>query len=121
MPTVQVFMARSYRDVRRHGVRAARDRDARRAFVALLRPARGIDGRPAAAAGRRASAGPANGTHLGALASSAEEAIAAVGLEPRDTDSRRHLEPRQDRAGTRIDPAQLALVAFPRPVPQLAV
>ena len=68
-----------------------------------------------------ASPGPADGSHLAAAAAAAEEAIAAVGLEPRDADARRHIEPLEDLARSRIDAPQLALVAFPGAVPQLAV
>jgi hypothetical protein len=71
--------------------------------------------------GRRASPGTADGSHLPAAAASAEELIAAIGLEPRHTHSRRHLELLQDLSRSRIDPPQVALVAFPSAVPELAV
>ena len=44
--------------------------------------ARGVDGDLGAAARRGASLGPADGPHLAAPSSSAEELIAAIGLEP---------------------------------------
>src|SRR2546427_9459852 len=55
--------------------------------------ARGVDGALGAAARRGASPGPADGPHLPAPASSAKELIAAIGLEPRNAHSGRHLEP----------------------------
>src|SRR5439155_18510881 len=70
---------------------------------------------------RGASPGPADGPHLPALAASAEELIAAIGLEPRNADSGRHLEPLQDLSRSRIEPPQVALVTFPGAVPQLSV
>src|SRR4029079_19429053 len=60
-------------------------------------------------------------SHLSAAFSPAEEPIAAIGLEPRDVDSRGHLDAFQHFSGPRIDPPQLALVAFPGSVPELAV
>jgi hypothetical protein len=51
----------------------------------------------------------------------AEQPIASVGLESADRDPGRHREPGLDRAGVRIDAADLAVVAFPHAVPQLAV
>jgi Protein of unknown function (DUF1826)/CobW/HypB/UreG, nucleotide-binding domain len=83
--------------------------------------ARGIDGGLGAAAGREASPGPADGSHLPAASASAEELIAAIGLEPRNAYSGRHLDPRQDLSRSRIDSPQIALVTFPGAVPELAV
>src|SRR6185436_3266953 len=74
-----------------------------------------------AAARHGASPGPAHGPHLPAPASPAEEQIAAIGLEPRNVYSRRHLEPLQDLSRSRIDPPQIALVTFPGAVPELSV
>src|SRR5260221_11311329 len=74
-----------------------------------------------AAADRGASPGSADGSHLPAASASAEELIAAVGLEPRHPYSRRHLEPLQDLSGSRIDSPQIALVIFPGAVPELSV
>src|SRR3989440_4736038 len=68
-----------------------------------------------------ASLGPADRPHLSALSSSAEEAIAAIGLEPRNAHSGRHLERFQDLPRSRIDSPQIALVTFPGAVPELAV
>src|SRR5512143_324816 len=70
-----------------------------------------------AAAGRGASPGSADGSHLPAASASAEELIAAIGLEPRHADSLRHLEPLQDLSRARIDSPQIALVTFPGGVP----
>ena len=73
------------------------------------------------AAGRGASPGPADGSHLATAAAAAEELIAAIGLEPRHARSRRHPEPLQDLARSRIDLPHIALVTFPGAVPELAV
>jgi hypothetical protein len=62
-----------------------------------------------------------DGSHLPAAPAAAEELIAAVGLEPRHAQSGRHVEPLQDLSGARIYPPQIALVAFPGAVPELAV
>src|SRR6266436_2478675 len=67
------------------------------------------------------SLGPADGSHLPAASSSAEELIAAIGLEPRHVHSGRHLEPLQDLSRSRIDSPQIALVTFPGSVPELSV
>src|SRR6266567_4535835 len=83
--------------------------------------ARGVDGDLGAAAHRGASPGRADGSHLPAASASAEELIAAIGLEPRHAHSRRHLELLQDLSCSRIDPPQIALVTFPGAVPELAV
>src|SRR4029077_15999646 len=47
--------------------------------------------------------------------------IAAIGFEPRNADSGRHVEPLQDLSRARIEPPQIALVAFPGAVPELSV
>src|SRR6266852_3586812 len=83
--------------------------------------ARGVDGDLGAAARRGASLRPEDGPHLPARSSSAEELIAAIGLEPRNVHSGRHLEPLQDLSGSRIDSPQIALVTFPGAVPELSV
>src|SRR5262249_39705934 len=70
---------------------------------------------------RSALPGPADGSHLPAGSAAAEEAIAAIGLEPRHVHARRHLEPLQNLARSRIDSPHVALVAFPGAVPELAV
>jgi hypothetical protein len=70
---------------------------------------------------RGASPGSADGSHLPAASASAKEPIATIGLEPRHTHSRRHLELLQDLSRSRIDPPHVALVAFPSAVPELAV
>src|SRR5208282_2655260 len=82
---------------------------------------RGVDWSLGAAARRGDSPGPADGSHLPAPSSSADELIAAIGLEPRHAHSGRHLEPLQDRSRARIDSPQIALVTFPGAVPELAV
>src|SRR5260370_28295929 len=82
---------------------------------------RGVDGDLGAAARRGASLGPADGPHLPAPSSSAEELIAAIGLEPRNFHSGRHLEPLQDLSRSTIDSPQIALVTFPGAVPELSV
>jgi hypothetical protein len=61
------------------------------------------------------SPGPANGPHLPASSSSAVQLIAAIGLEPRNAHSGRHLEPLQDLSRSGVDPPQIALVTFQVP------
>src|SRR5713101_10152681 len=65
--------------------------------------ARGVDRDLGAAARRGASPGPADGSHLPAPSSSAEALIAAIGLEPRNAHSGRHLKLLQDLFRSRID------------------
>src|SRR6516225_5622876 len=65
--------------------------------------------------------GSADGSHLPAPSSAAEEVIAAIGLEPRHVHSGRHVEPLQDFSCSQIGPPQIALVTFPGAVPELAV
>src|SRR6187549_2412531 len=74
-----------------------------------------------AAARRGASPRPADRSHLPDASATAVEPIPAVGLEPRHEDSRRHLELLEDLSRPRIDPPQLALVAFPGAVPELSL
>src|SRR6516225_10763694 len=64
---------------------------------------------------------PADGSHLAAASAAAKELIAAIGFEPRYGDAARHLDPLQHLSGLRIDAPQVALVAFPGPVPHLAI
>src|SRR4051812_7465388 len=64
---------------------------------------------------------PADGPHLPAVASAAEEPIAAIGLEPRHADAGRHRERLDDLAGSGIDASQVALVAPPGRVPEFSV
>src|SRR5436190_492540 len=86
--------------------------------VARSRP---LDQGLGAAARSAASLGSADRPHLSALSSSAEEAIAAIGLEPRNAHSGRHLERFQDLPRSRIDSPQIALITFPGGVPELSV
>src|SRR5262249_38825110 len=74
-----------------------------------------------AATGRRASLGPTDGSHLAAAGVAAEEPIAAIGLEPRYVRARGHLEPLPHLSRFGIDSPQIAPVAFPGSVPELAV
>src|SRR6185503_9030061 len=69
----------------------------------------------------RVAPGPADRPDLPAPSASAEELLAAVGLEPRDEHSGRHLQGLQHFPRSGIDPSQVALVAFPGAVPELAV
>src|SRR5262245_42646349 len=69
----------------------------------------------------RTPSGPAYGPDLPAPAASAEELIAAIGLEPRYAHAAGHLEPLQDFSSSRIDSPQVALVTFPRAVPELSI
>ena len=68
-----------------------------------------------------ASLRPADGPHLPAPAASAEEPIAAIGLEPRNEDAGRHRDLFQEVSRSGIDSPQLALVTFPGGVPELSV
>src|SRR5215207_10465830 len=77
-------------------------------------------GRPRGGLTRR-TLRPPDDPHLTALPASAVEPIAAVGLEPRHTDARRHLEPLEDLARLRIDSPDIAVVTFPGAVPELSV
>src|SRR5262245_11698487 len=70
---------------------------------------------------RRTSLGPADGPHFSGPSSSAEELIAAIGLEARDVHARRHRECLQDLPCSGIDAPQLALVTFPGGMPQLSL
>src|SRR5262245_59356111 len=74
-----------------------------------------------AAARRGASLGPADRPHFSGRSSSAEELIAAIGLESRNTHSGRHLERLQNFPRSGINSPQLALVTFPGAVPELSV
>src|SRR5215212_2414713 len=60
---------------------------------------------------------PPDGSHLCALAASAEEPITAVRLESRDADPGRHLERLEHLARFRIHAPDVALLALPGPVP----
>src|ERR1700730_15963270 len=84
-------------------------------------PARGVDGGLGAAARRGDSPGPADGSHPPAPSPPPEQLTAAIGPEPRHAHSGRHIEPLQDLSGSRIESPQIALVAFPGAVPELAV
>jgi hypothetical protein len=67
------------------------------------------------------SLGPADGSDFSAPSPSAEELIAAIGLEPRHKRAGRHLETLQDLSGFRIDSPQIAVIAFPGAVPEISV
>jgi hypothetical protein len=67
------------------------------------------------------SLGPADGPHLPAFSPSAEEPIGAIGLEPRNAHSGRHLEPLQNLSRLRIDLPQITFVTFPGAMPELSV
>jgi hypothetical protein len=56
-----------------------------------------------------------------ALAAAAEVGVAAVGLQPGDTRAGRHVDGLQHLARLRIDAPEVALLALPGAVPQLAV
>src|SRR5262249_25584473 len=71
--------------------------------------------------GLRSPLGPAHDSDLAARASSAEEPIAAIGLESRHADSARHLEDLENFARPGIDAPHVAVVTFPGAVPELAV
>src|SRR4051794_9848008 len=84
-------------------------------FRSLARRGRG------AASGRCRSLRSADGSHLAAAATAAEELIAAIGFEPRHANARRHVETFQDLSSLRIDPPHIALFAFHGAVPEFAV
>ena len=63
----------------------------------------------------------AHGADLAARAAAAIEEVGAVGLEAADAGAARHLQPLEHGAALRVDAADVALVAFPGAVPQLAV
>src|SRR5262245_35462488 len=79
------------------------------------------------AIGPRGRSGPgttlrtSHGADLAARAAAAVKKILAVGFETADADAARHREPLEHYTALRVDPAQLAFVAFPGAVPQLAV
>src|SRR4051794_12747898 len=70
---------------------------------------------------RGTSPGPAYSSHLVAASASAEEPIAAIGLEAGHAGAGRQLEPLQNLARSRIDSSHVAVVTFPGSVPELAV
>src|SRR3954470_10968155 len=65
--------------------------------------------------------GTADRPHIAAISTSAEEAIAAIGFQARDYGPRGQVELLQHLARLRIDPPDVAILAFPGPVPELAV
>src|SRR5688572_8376525 len=64
---------------------------------------------------------PPHGADFAARSAAAVEEIRAVALETADVLAERHGEPLEHHAALGVDVAQLALVAFPGAVPQLAV
>src|SRR5262245_57706632 len=81
----------------------------------------GVWGRCVARARRTYPPGPADGSDLPALSSSAEELIATIGLEPGDARSGWHVERLENLSRSRIDSPQIALVTLPGAVPELPV
>src|SRR5688572_22533942 len=67
------------------------------------------------------SFGSPDGPDLPAPSSSAEELIATIRFEPRHVHTWRHLEALEDVSRPRVDSPQLALVTFPRAVPELSI
>src|SRR4051794_24463349 len=63
----------------------------------------------------------AHGADLAAAATAGVEQVGAVGLEPAYAGAARHLEPLDQGAALRVDAANVAVVALPGAVPQLAV
>src|SRR2546427_4927801 len=53
--------------------------------------------------------GPAHGPDAAAFSAAAEEAVAAVGLQPRHAGARRHLQPLQHGTAVRVQAPQIAL------------
>src|SRR5262249_26794504 len=64
---------------------------------------------------------PPDHPHPAAVAATAEEPVAAVGLEPRYGHAGPQGEPLHHLAAVRIDPSHVARVALPGAVPELAV
>src|SRR3989449_6559739 len=62
-----------------------------------------------------------HGADLSARSAAAIEQVCPVGLDPADAGAARHLQPLEHRAALRVDSADIALVALPGAVPQLAV
>ena len=62
-----------------------------------------------------------NSPDLSACATAAEEALAAIGLKPRHTRSRRHYQFFPGFPGVWVNASQFAFVVFPAAMPQLAV
>src|SRR5207249_439905 len=62
-----------------------------------------------------------HGADLSARSAAAIEQVCAVGFESADGGAARHLEPLEHGAAPRVDSTDIALVAFPGAVPQLAV
>src|SRR5260370_35850883 len=65
--------------------------------------------------------GTPHGANLAAGSTAAIKQVCPIGLEPADHGIARHFEPLEHVAGLRVDPADVALLPFPGPVPQLAV
>ena len=64
---------------------------------------------------------PADRSYFPALSSSAKKLIAAIRLQPRNANTARHLDLLKYLSASWIDSPDIALVAFPRSVPKLAV
>src|SRR6185437_3516106 len=74
-----------------------------------------------AATRRRASPGPADDPYLAAASATAEELVSAIGLESRNARSGRHVESLEHLSCVDIDVPQIAVLAFPRGMPEFAV
>src|SRR4029077_8002262 len=70
---------------------------------------------------RRAASGPAHHSHPSAVSAATEEQVTAVRLQPRHACPGWQLDRLQGLSRLRIDSPQIALVAFPGAVPELAV
>jgi len=70
---------------------------------------------------KRVLPGSADDSHRPAVSTAAEEPITAVRLQPRYAHARGHPQRLQNLACSGVDSPQLALVAFPGPVPERAV
>ena len=63
----------------------------------------------------------ADSSHLSTTFAAAEEAVAAIGLQPRHAYSRWHFDCLQHLPGLRIDPPQIALVPFQSGMPEFPI
>src|SRR6185437_5793979 len=95
---------------------------ARRSFCAGARvPGSASGSRVDVDGSRAARLGPTHDAHLPAAAAAAEETLAPVGFQPGHARAGGHVDLVHDLSGPRIDSPQLALVALPGRMPELAV
>src|ERR1700748_2086259 len=69
----------------------------------------------------RTSPRPANSSYFSARSSPAEKPVAAIRLKAGNVGSLGHVDLLKNIPGVRIDPAQIALLAFPGGVPEFSI